>query len=276
MDGARDQLLPRAGFSSDQHRRVCSRNFGHPGQYLLYGRRGANDFLEHRHLFNLFAQNQVLSLGSVFCPFTIVNVDSCTAPANNSFLFVAQRVDLVEKPTVLTVCFTHARFHGEYLSARHRIGYPCPEFLQIVGVRDQLEKVQRGHGRNRTKVLERRPVTVGRACIRFPNKHVHGSNIDDLLQLPGVLCQGLVGAFQVFNVGVGTVPADNLPLLIAYRQGAGLKPAIDPVRTSHPLFDLIHFPGRACQFPLLRDSCGIFRMKSVLPVVIRRLFDGNA
>ena len=113
MDGARDELLPGAGFAGDQHGRFSSRDLGHARQYFLYRWRGADDFLKHRNLLDLLAENQILPQSAVLASLAVVDVDPRAAPADDPLLFVPQRVDMVKKPTILAVVPTHAGFHGE-------------------------------------------------------------------------------------------------------------------------------------------------------------------
>src|SRR5258707_12773938 len=92
VNGAGDEFLAGAGFSSNENGRVGRGNFCNAGKNGLERPRCADNFLEHRSLVDLLAEGDVFLSQSLFSLLAVFDISPGNIPARDLSLFVAQRI----------------------------------------------------------------------------------------------------------------------------------------------------------------------------------------
>src|SRR5712692_11936537 len=93
-------------------------------------------------------------------------------------------------------------------------------------------------------VLQHGPVRVEEGSVRPPDDDELGYGVDDAPQLPLVLPQLRFGLLEVFDIGVGSVPPDDIASFIAQRLDPDEEPTILTVVTPMSYFELTRLPCR--------------------------------
>src|ERR1700752_3841806 len=100
MYGAGDKFFSSSGFTQYENGRVSWRNLCHLRQHAAKRLGRSNNLFEHRRTIDLFAQHEILILRPFFIAFAVVNISAGCIPADNFSVFIPERVELDEKPTI--------------------------------------------------------------------------------------------------------------------------------------------------------------------------------
>ena len=84
------------------------------------------------------------------------------------------------------------------------------------------------------------------------------------------------GTLLVFDVGVGTVPFDDVSELVTQRLRPAQEPAIFPVRPADALYVLVRSPGFHGVAPLIHHVSALAGMKHVDPFGALQIVQGKA
>src|SRR5712664_1071736 len=111
VDGARNQLLSRAGFAQNQDGGIRMCHLAGLAQHFTQLLGGADYVLKHRVTIDLLSQRQVFVPCPRFSLEAIIDISSRSEPPLDSTLFIQQRVVAKQKPAILPILAAHALFN---------------------------------------------------------------------------------------------------------------------------------------------------------------------
>ena len=91
--------------------------------------------------------------------------------------------------------------------------------------------------------IEHRLIGVETSPIRRQDHDGLRDGIGDLSQLHFVLPELFFSPLSVFDVGIGSIPVDDIPVLVAQGFGPEQEPPIFSVEASHACLDLARILG---------------------------------
>src|ERR1700686_4321932 len=141
--GPGDQFFASSGIAGYQNRGVNGSDLGYPRKHRLQGRRSSDDLLKHRRTIDLLSQCQVFVSHSLFGPLAVLDINPRCVPANDSALFISQRVVVNEKPPILSIAATASLFLLEGKATRKRFLPLLVYFLQIFWMKHTRPVVRR-------------------------------------------------------------------------------------------------------------------------------------
>src|SRR4029077_20045476 len=121
MNGTRDELFSRAGFTEYQHRGIRGCHLANLRDHCAEGLRRSDDFFVHRRTIDFLAQRQVFVAYALFSPLAVIDVGSCRIPAKNPSLLVVQGVVANEKPAVFSILAQCSLLIPERQTARQSV-----------------------------------------------------------------------------------------------------------------------------------------------------------
>ncbi len=168
----------------------------------------------------------------------ILDVGQQPVPAEDAALLVEERLAEHVEPAVGAVGAAHAVIH---LVAG--AGCDCPDpgaerGFHIVGVKEVGPPVPHQVADGNAEVVDDALIDRLQGSIGKGGPDECGDGVDDQTKAALALEEGLLGALAVFDVGVGSVPLDDVAGLIAERSAAEEKPAVLAVGAAHSCFDL--------------------------------------
>jgi hypothetical protein len=96
--------------------------------------RGTNDFFKHRVPIDLLAQREVLVACALISFDSIMDVSSRRIPADDPALFIQQRIELREKPSVLSILTQDSLFERKRFVPKHRLSARLTQPLDVFGM----------------------------------------------------------------------------------------------------------------------------------------------
>ena len=205
-------------------------------------------------------------------PLSVFDVGVDPVPLDDGAGLVAQRVRTEEKPAILAVVPAQSRFG---LSRRFRSHDALPRRRQTV----HILRVDGSRPAPTARLFRRKADEVQIVLVeelgasigpRRPGQR--RNRVDDELEIALARREGLLGALALVDVDEQVVPADDVPVRIAKRKSARLKPAVDAIERRARYFELEGVTGRDRMREDLDDARKILRMnRAVGPPVLQLL-----
>src|SRR6185295_566661 len=197
-------------------------------------------------------------------PLAIVDIRPRRVPAEDSSLRVAQGLVADQEPPVLPIPAPEASLVFEWHPVRKRLTALLHRDT-IVRMEKPTEEVRGRHLLHRESgVLEKGTVRVQDSCIRPQDVDGLGYGVDDAAQLLFVLPKPRFSPLEVFDIGVRSVPVNDIALLVAHRLDADDEPTILAVMATQPYFRLARFRCGKSLAPLGQRAWGIVGMNNKL------------
>ena len=140
-----------------------------------------NDIHDLLKFIEMLAEFKIFLLRLIGRPLLIVDVDPCAAPTIDMALFVAKWLKLIKEPPVFAIVPAHPHFRLKGFPVLKCFLYPLLQGHYILWMGNQIKKFHWMFSRNRAEVVQRCAVSVRDICVRFPDEHMDGRNINDLL-----------------------------------------------------------------------------------------------
>ncbi len=189
VDGPRDQLLPGAGFASNEDSRIRGSNLGNVGEHGAQTSGDPDDLLERRGFVHCFTEHEILCARPLLPLLSFLNVDSGPVPTHDATLPIAAGLIPDREPPVDTVVSPHPRLQLTSGAHRQRALLLIPYDAEIVGVINHDARVPRLGElvKGPTEVFETRAVHVAKRSVRVHFTNDLRNEIDQHSQLPFIL-----------------------------------------------------------------------------------------
>src|SRR5207245_6009779 len=155
---------------------------------------------------DLFAERQVLSL-QFLRPFPIFDVGRRDVPPPDPAIFLTKRSVVKQEPAVGSILRAHAGLELEGFAARKLLAIAL-KLLDVVGVAHRSKEVRSAKLLYRAaKIVERGSIPVEPLAVRVEDDDVLRNGDDEIAKVLLVLCDEVLVALALVDVGARVVPS---------------------------------------------------------------------